>query len=411
MSETTRSYTFAPEHLPEALQAVAKVNRRAAKHGLPGYTTSHKPVTVPVFAERPGFDGTLRRVHVGDREEVELTVHGRPPQFAGWEFVAVLDNDAEAGVVTRPVPGLDLDLSGFRARPGECDHCRSRRHRTRTFAVRHDDGRTAQVGSTCLEAFTGMPVRSVDNLDTDTLAREMGGFGGGETRPPVLAALAAAVTAGRLFGFVTRAAAMDTGRTATAEQVLDALLPHSKADLELNQLLVRDADTAAWGKARRVRDWATAQGGSDYLDNLAVVAGANTVAARNLALLVSAVPAFDREQQQRADRETRGVSDWQGTVGQRVTITGQATVVRWFTNHFGYRSTTSTLLVLRDTGDNLFKWVASSDLDVDQGDRVTVKATVKAHDTYGDHQVRQTVLTRGTVLNVAAEGEPEPVGA
>ena len=50
------------------------------------------------------------------------------------------------------------------------------------------------------------------------------------------------------------------------------------------------------------------------------------------------------------------------------------------------------IVKFRDLKGNLFTWFASGYTDLERGDRISIKGTVKNHDTY--RGVKQTILTR-----------------
>lgn len=151
----------------------------------------------------------------GDRTQVELA--GEPPRLSGWRPVAELHHSAE---------GTSVELLGDRLPAGEwseaeprCDHCGLRRARKTTLLLEHTSGDVAQVGSGCLEDFTG----SADPLAAIALERDLAAASAGEPQqqeeeaePPVAVFLAAVVALAREEGFTTKAEASETS-PATAE--------------------------------------------------------------------------------------------------------------------------------------------------------------------------------------------------
>jgi hypothetical protein len=80
-----------------------------------------------------------------------LEVEGTAPKYNGWNFLATLVHTQEGNVI-RSVPGFEAPVD-YRDRLPVCDHCKTARNRHDTYIVRHDDGRTMQVGSTCMRDF------------------------------------------------------------------------------------------------------------------------------------------------------------------------------------------------------------------------------------------------------------------
>lgn len=107
--------------------------------------------------------------------------------LAGWTFLATLDHElGEDSTIVRVVPGQELPVS-YRHAGNLCEHCKRRTFRKATYVVRHEDGRTCQVGSTCLRDFLGIDAsKAISAVDIYAMMREAlsvsdgdeGGFGG-----------------------------------------------------------------------------------------------------------------------------------------------------------------------------------------------------------------------------------------
>ena len=91
--------------------------------------------------------------------------------------------------------------------------------------------------------------------------------------------------------------------------------------------------------------------------------------------------------------------------GDKVTITGTVTKALATENTFGYHPEISILLVIED-GPTVLKTFtkAAWAFDIDQGDTVTVTATVKNHEDYKG--TKQTVVKRPKLIeNHTTENE------
>lgn len=63
-----------------------------------------------------------------------------------------------------------------------CNHCGTNRNRTSTYLLQSDDGEVKQVGSNCLEAFTGIAPKGLWSMEwapDDASSDDEGGFGSG----------------------------------------------------------------------------------------------------------------------------------------------------------------------------------------------------------------------------------------
>ena len=101
---------------------------------------------------------------------------------------------------------------------------------------------------------------------------------------------------------------------------------------------------------------------------------------------------------QAAEVKKKAESAYAGTLGDKLTITGTITRARAVDSSFGYHESTSMLFII-EAGTTVLKTVtkAAWAFDVDQGDTVTIAATVKSHEDY--HGTRQTVVTRPKLID------------
>jgi hypothetical protein len=394
---TRQTYVIPASQREAADKLVAKVNRRAEKAGLPAYTVEvGAPREVPdPFDPRTDFVQTYSRV-------VDFTVIGAVPRFAGWSFVGLVERDGAGVTTVRTVPGVDEvpGLGVFRAEADRCLHCNTTRQRRRTFLVRHDDGRITQVGSTCVEAFLGMPVRGLDRLwESPFSSLEDEDFGGGygpDRMYETITVLEFAVGIIDAHGYGSRSAAMYGGPTATADLVWRAMTGNDEQARELRNDYAAHANDA---KAAAVQTWAQAiEGGENtYLVNLQAIASVNIVTVRNFGILVSAVIAYDKaqgiERERAAAKERPSVHV--GVVGQKwegiVTVTRRQAIE----SYYGV----SYLVSMTTPEGNVVKWFASNPpAAIVEGATVTVAGKVKKHDTWQGQE--QTVVTRCKVAEL-----------
>lgn len=399
--DQTRTFRVEEERLQEARDIVAKVNRKAARYGLAGYSLTVSELqheNVKRYGEVIGTRGYF---------DVELV--GEMPRFKGWSFVATLDYE-DAGVVTRPVPGVTVDLSAHRARPAECDYCGKRRERVGTFVFLHTDGSTKQVGRTCLQPFAGLSVSGLAwlsaSLDELEAIEERGDREERGTREPtrfyVGELLRTACEVEQVEGYRSRAGAT-FGKSATVDLVTAILCGRSKNDDELRAHVAAGADTAkATEKAAAVRAYARElEGFSEYVENLRTLAAGDTVTWRNAALLVSAVGSYNKDQGLQIERKAQAAAVHVGTVKGKITLTGEVVTTRRVAG-YGYRSPDKELVIVRGEVDGqpaLIKWWASIVTGLEVGQTVTGTATVKAHEVYEGKQ--ETVVIRAKLTPAA----------
>lgn len=373
------------EELSLTQAKVQKINDRAAKRGWTGRLT--------VEAER---------VEVTEENEagIEITklvylvkITGEAPKYDGWTFLAVLDWYSAGGeLLTRVAPGVQLDgvIDRSALREGACDHCHTVRDRKDIYLVRHEDGRTLQVGSTCLKDFMGWTTIPawISEDDTDDMYESMGGSGRWvdfdvETVLQVAWALI------KRDGF--KPSSFDNSTKSATLTVLDPRSDKEREFAREARALVADAKAQAAQIRAYVLDELT--GNSEYVVNLQVALRANYVTARAFGLVVSAPQAWaravERDLTRRVERE-QVCNEWIGQEGDKLEVAVVVKSIRPIDSNYG----TSYLYTMADGAGHVIKWFSSSKALGDDvtGEQVTIKGTVKKLDEY--QGTKATVLTR-----------------
>lgn len=386
-------------------QLVAATNARVALHHLSAYTLD---ISKPFLADYRDLDGRP----IGQRPTVTVTISGDVPRHRGWTVIARLDHDEEGETITSLFPGLpeqDAEAARqYRALANFCHGCAVARHRTATYLARHENGQIKQLGTTCVEPYTGLPVKGLEALwRFGTLKdSDWDGEGGGipaDLRVPVIEVLR-----------VTAAIVKEEGRFYSRSEQWVKALPTAdgveayffdrKAPMEWKAAI--DADADAPNTAAAVRAWAVEGYGSlsDYRHKVGQLAKGETVGPRHLPTLVSAIAGWYRDQEKEAAERAAQNSKPQGIVGERITTSATVTtVIELEGRTYGYHAQRRRLVKFQDGYGNVFVWFSSAADVPDQGDEVELTGTVKDHSIYGE--TAQTVLTR---CRVAAR---EPVAA
>lgn len=367
-------------------ERLARINERAERRG---FTGRFEVTATPHEVTRHLADGVSVTETFYD-----TSITGQPPCYEGWTFLAAVDSTGDA-VVLRRAPGAfeeDIDrdlLDGTR-----CDHCGAARRRSTTYVVRNEDGRTFQVGSTCVKDFTGWQGRPVFISDQDVADELFAGFGGGGFGDvPTRDVLGVSISAVKAFGFHRSGSETPTrwvvdevifGTSRRAEQLRRQLVPVSPEEVE-----------------EVVSTLLAAPGDSDYMENLHAVLSSERLNPKHLGILVSAYAAYQRMSGREAARDTRPARPdaWIGAVGQRLPVKGR--VVKALTMD-GYMPGTSSRLVVIDTDQGTVKsfTTAAWAWDVDDGDDVDLVGTVKSHGQYEGR--KETVMTRLAINKSAA---------
>lgn len=396
-------YSFPPSYLADAINRIEIANRRLAKAGIDERFTYE---TAERIVSRDTSAGLLREVLI------DLTLSHPTIAYAGWTFIATLVHE-EGGAIARTVPGQSLD--GFAVTAKGCDHCCTSRARKDTFVVRHEDGRTLQVGSNCLVEFLGIKPTGLWALgyELPVPSDHERSAAGGDYRVPVRSLLACALAVsdhGR--SFVTRAQAQfDYKAQSTADLVASALFG-----------IGGDRDTRRWrldiaAQTERILAdegdlldkliglGANLEGEGDYVANMRVLASSEWIDPRNAPLLISVITAWMREEKRQIERAAKAeiAKGFLADEGARIAdVEATVTGVRLIDNPYsldGGQNTIVTLLAAA-TGHEL-KWFASGAREEQVGDKVMIlRATVKKHDQF--RGTDQTIITRAKLAVLAA---------
>lgn len=395
MDELTTYYLSTAE-LSLTREKLAKLNARAAKRGLAGQVSLEATERRTTEVNEAGFQVT--------KIFFEVAITGEAPKYNGWSFIATLDWDKSAGLITRTVPGYEgrIDRSALVA--GKCDHCQTTRYRKLTYLLRNEQGETRQVGSTCIKDFLGLTVRPVFIYEDDV--RETCSLGSAgpaweyEVSPET--ALAIAWAAVQTYGFIRSG---DYYEVSTRDRIAQVLYPAPFGQAHADDMKVgatlRPIAAQATAQARLIKDFILSDaftGDSEYVVNLKAVLAGERVSRRNFGLLASAPQAWAREVEKDLRRKAERAEIHNaviGSVGEKIEITGNVKSIRYIHGNYG----TTTLYTLVTTEGNLVKWFASNDTLGDEvtNDTFTLKATVKKHEEYRGQW--STVITRAKVLS------------
>lgn len=388
------SFLLTPDEYTATVAKIEKINNRAVKRGF----TGRIEVTGAQIIHTEHDEITGR-----DWEQVyfETEVTGEAPCYGDWQFLAAVDAlPAETGeaFVLRLAPGLhaeDVDRDVLVA--GRCEHCGiDKNTRIYTYLVRNiKTNEVKQVGSTCIQDFTGWHGRPVFISTSDVEADIEGHIGGGEFALPPIEVITIAYAAIRLFGWVPATA---FSGVSTRQVVSDYLYRKDEVGREIRQQIDPLIDE---GKAKSIEIVRTLtenlKGANDYELNLVAALKAIWVTSQQFGLVVSAVSAYDRlVARQVAQREKldRSAVAHQGVVGSKITLTGIVTQIQYIHGDFG-----TSLLIVIESADAIVKTFTTAkwSSDVEVGQNLTLTGTVKRHEFYNG--AAETILSRCKVTS------------
>lgn len=398
--------------IPE--QNVATLEKRLARLSARTVKAGNSPITfcrTGKFRDIPHAtkEGVLVRL-------IEVEVSTETPAYNGWQFLATICRTEEGNIV-RAVPGYEVPTE-FRDGEHRCDHCNTVRQRRDTYIVRHTDGRTLRVGSTCVQDFlqharpnqmTQAARLCFEAFEMATAARYASWLGGtmSETYRTDLETYLNHVaqevlTSGR---FITSKLAAErkwqaTSRTAynsmmNAHDVVITPQAQELASMAREWVLVTyapalDTDSADFDPRDIVDSLSTVRRDvNDFEHNLLTVARSEAIEPRLMGIAAYIVEAYRRS----LPRPEEKTSAYVGTVGQRlrdldVTFTK---VVRREADGCTVMYD-KTFCIMQDPAGNVLVWSASGLHDFELNTPYTLTGTVKRHTEYKNR--KQTELNR-----------------
>lgn len=444
-------YTIHEDNRHTLIAGIEALNRRARRLGVDEikltigaahverfYVLTDRLPDICEVEEGQRVDG-VRYTFMRSTDRVVATARlvGRPVRLNGWAFIATLQHE-EGGTILRTVPSADVPagtLDAYRQADPACSHCNLDRRRGDTFVVRHEDGRTAQVGRTCLQDFLGGDPSKIARLAeflaaadelADELADEPEGSGGGHgpRMMPMVNFIAAVVAVVRADGWLSRGKASEMGRdgAGTADLAWSFATGRPLAGVKAEEGDKAAAETLI---AEAVATLDAAETLTDYEHNLRVALMSSVATGRTAGIAASAVPFVNRARLAAAERNAP-TSEFLGVEGEKLTATAVVVSLHTVEGDYGpstfanFRTTAGARIVWKATGSGL-EFLAPMSLErsargalvatdklkmveLRVGDTVEITGTVKRHEVARKSGHRETWMTRCAL--VAPDARP-----
>lgn len=419
MIDPDRIFVIPSYRIPELEKRVSTLNKRM-KSGMVG------GLTIEIVSKE------TKKVKRDQKEyAVEYTnckLIGSPPVLEGWELIAVVDH--RNGNLVRTVPGKELPAKFRDVDPRNCDHCKVDRFRNETVILKNveNDDEYVQVGKSCLKDFLGHTNPAIyfkyaemvfeigemlgdAELEEPELGQDKGSRG--QWVVPLKKFLNYVAMCARMYGYMSKTNAqkyndvVDQGReydaegiligkanykTSSANMAIDFMYPDPREKSPPTPTIEDEefAQRALEFMQQKISDKENSL--SDFEYNLKQLISMEEFPARYAGYVAAVVGMYKREIEGFMKREKRGPSEYVGSVGDKIEIVVTVAAIFGFETQYGY----SKIVKMIDDDGNEFKWMTSSDPDVDQGDRVKIKATIKEHDMYKG--IKQTKIVRAKVV-------------
>jgi len=286
-----------------------------------------------------------------------------------------------------------------------CDHCNTKRQRKTTYMMKSNvDGSIMQVGSTCLRDFLGYDVS--DLIKALKFTMQFANINANYPHIPYHASkfkispeygvreiLALTNAVIRAFGWASSTSETHIPTADIVRKICDTPESH-EAEFWLNKVIELQKDKTDQNMASEVIKWATTQKKyNEYTINLKNCIEGGTVTIRQFGLLCSAVNSFKNEIKRKIETQATYNNVYLGSIGDRLQLDVKCISTKVFDGYYGE----TTLYKMIDKDDHLLAWFSSSDLVIPDNRFITIKGTVKKHETF-DH-AKQTILTRVTRVN------------
>jgi len=396
-------YTIPTEALNPLKSQIDRLNKRCVRLGV--------PEIVFRVLESGKFQIKLNGSTIAaDGHKIEVI--GETPRMNGWMFIATII-ETEAGNTFKTLNEGYSIPEEYRNRPHQCDHCQTNRMRKDTYIVHNPDTHEwKQVGRQCLKDFTGhknpealaqaaeMFRSALD--DIENMCAEEGTFfeGRGMRLRPRFDLKMVILTALRMierYGYTSRKDSRDSGKTATADDVIGYCLDIKQR--ELLDIEVPKATEKMCAEASSAIEWASniEAENNDYLYNIRTIANCQMIDEKLVGLAVSIIPSYKRELSRQAEASLSFKDEFYGELKQKIDIKGLCTKVISMESSYG------TLLIIKFVSDGYtFIWKTNpksvQNVTLDQNKTYQIKASVKAHNLYNEK--KQTVITRAKITEV-----------
>ena len=321
----------------------------------------------------------------------------------GWQFVASVEH-TEKGNILNKATEVEVPERYYTGAP-YCEHCGNRNLKY-TFIIHNEEtGEFKQVGRNCLCDFT-------HGMSAEGIAQYMSAFDElivGEAPMPGCSIeryygteeyLRYAWETIRHFGYVKTANREDrpTRDRALAYYEVEhggyrGMMAEAgrKYSREMKAVGFDAKSPEAVDMTAKALEWLDAQPeDNNYMHNLKVACALEYVTWKNLGILASLFPTFNRELEREAERRRREEnakkSEWVGEVGKRIELKPVEVIcVTGWETQWGY----TCIYRITDEAGNVFTWKTAKDIAEDVK---KIKGTVKAHNEY--RGTKQTELTR-----------------
>lgn len=388
-----QTYFVSEFHMDWLKEYIEKINKRAVKLG-------QKQITYKTIAEE--FKVVKVKVEQ-DRELVEnevvtkvytVEIEAEPVGVEGYRFVASIEHGYESGNIVHSVDDVQVPAH-YHTVDGVCEHCNTNRRRKITVLLMNDENKLIQIGRSCLKDYIGYDVEAqLKYMDLlDELVREIGEQWSGITGSSYVPYIELA----KYLTFVEQEINEHGWASKSSVERIEQSTAY-QAELRMNNWDSKhpDEEVTPSEYVLNALEWirTTEDTSRDYMANLQIMCKGEYIRVKDMGYVASLLSTYAKhlEYQKKKELEAKGKANSQhvGIVGKREVF--ELTYVRHnsFETNFGMMR----IYNFMDDNGNTLVWKTGNFLELNVGDKIKLKATVKEHSVYRDEN--QTVITRCT---------------
>jgi ssDNA-binding Zn-finger/Zn-ribbon topoisomerase 1 len=365
-----REFRISEVNVDKTLARAQKIAQRGQKQGLSG-------------GFKVSIQERVEQINGVDCQYQVLVIEGEPLKYQGWEFIGVAEFVEEQIILHGFSEENPIQISDVRK--GYCDHCQKVRNRGKVIFVKNEEGKLSQVGSSCVKDFIGWTFYASALVTEEDFAEEFGGYQfGGISAISTEAIIAHAIKAVGKLGYVKSSEGISTkdlvwGVLKNIHQYNEIWAKHQ----------IGEAGQAEYEKARQLIEWGkNFEGDSSYAQNVRSVCQLGFQKDSTVGIAVSIVKAESNQREKEIVEKVEFKKEQFAETGSKVEVEVTVAGSNTFETQYGW----TTLFTFVNEGGYQFKWFSSNGGNVEIGDKVKIKGTVKGSDEYKD--VFSTVLTR-----------------
>lgn len=387
------TYAIHEDNMPRLMKKMTRIQNKCSKYGC-NFHFAEVGEEYRELTTEGGEKYTARFVLV--EAEGRAVVNG-------WKFVASIQNTEKGNILEKATDEVEVPERYYTGAP-VCEHCGNRRVKNTFLVYNEETGEFKQVGRSCLCDYThGMSAEGVAQYTSafeELIQGEAVQPGGHYTRYiKVHEYMHYAAETIRHFGYVkndpysdresTRDKAdkfwtLNNGRFWTPEE-------KERVRAEYEACGFNPDSPEAADMVKKAIAWLDTQGeDNNYMHNLKTACALEYDSGRNLGIVVSLFPTWnrdlERQEQRRREQEAGAASEWVGEVGKRVSL--EIAEVKVITSWETMYGVTSVYKIVGKDG-NVYTWKTGNYIP-DEATKIT--GTVKEHKEY--RGVKQTELTR-----------------